>query len=509
VDAVDTFFASVGWNSRLGRLCRTGDLLRLFAKEDINDSLLDTMVDLLASQMEGEQPEAKTVVLNTDISLVMQIDRLWTAYNTEPQLANIRAIGAQISEDGTKRIVFPVNVRGIHWAVIEISLSARTIRYGDSLGWSLPEEWAERVRRWLRHIAPGEFEVGKPIPVPAQGDGYSCAIIAMNTMLRLVQTEAEPWHMQEREERRWEWIIVICAAEGRYPVEDFGLPRDWKPLSTMASLDTENEQRTCSSPFSHLSFPSSSPSSPATSPRPSSPLTATSSMPTLEPLTDTENSDVEADGTGWEFGSMENNGWTTWAGDDDRTSESSDLDYVMSLTEDETDALSEPPTEHKRTDAMDSSSRLRKMWAPWSNLDVAAVDVGLATPGTAAPATTLDVGGESNERPQKRARVDTRAPPTAMTKGIMMFFAKVTPEEAERRRRAMAEVEREERREEAEAAGCHARATMMLKMEHKKAKAREGKRRQRERQRAPVKEPVVVAVRGHHALFFFLPSPTL
>jgi Ulp1 family protease len=205
VRAIQRGFATVGWNIRLGRHCRSDDLLRLFANGDINDSLLDTMVNLLSRQLD-ETLQANTIILNTDTPLIMSLDHLWTNYTSEPQLAAIRALAHKIKTYNTQRIIFPLNVGGVHWAAVEVDLTRRTIRHGDSLDWPLPGEWIARIRRWLRHIVPDEFSVGPPIPVPAQDDTFSCAIITLNTILRLV-SDAAPWNVQERDLRRLEWVV--------------------------------------------------------------------------------------------------------------------------------------------------------------------------------------------------------------------------------------------------------------------------------------------------------------
>ncbi|KAJ7677295.1 hypothetical protein B0H14DRAFT_3684172 [Mycena olivaceomarginata] len=69
-----------------------------------------------------------------------------------------------------------------HWTARSLDFSARTIRYGDSLGWKRPKEFFDALEFWLHNSSHPNFVVTDDLPCAKQTDGFSCPIIAVNTI---------------------------------------------------------------------------------------------------------------------------------------------------------------------------------------------------------------------------------------------------------------------------------------------------------------------------------------
>jgi hypothetical protein len=144
VRGLERFFETVAWNTSLGGLCAVQDLLLLFEDGNINDRLLDTVTNLLTSDME-RCLSTRVFVADTNLPLVLSRDELWSSFATENQLKAVRNLTDRVLANEVQRIIFPVNVDRVHWAVFEVDIAGRCIRYGDSLGWPVWHRYCTNI----------------------------------------------------------------------------------------------------------------------------------------------------------------------------------------------------------------------------------------------------------------------------------------------------------------------------------------------------------------------------
>jgi hypothetical protein len=445
VNGLDHFFHVVGWDVRIGGLCTTSDLLQLFEDGFICDRLLDSVTNLLVSQIESARTATEVAIVDTNLPLVLSMDELWVSYKTERQLTALRILTDRIHTDGLERIIFPANVNDNHWAMFEINIAERMIRYGDSLGMPAPAFYVSRIQRWMRHVTTDKFVVGPPLDVPLQADSWSCAIVSFNTILRCISNVAR-WTSTRKDLLRLEWVLLVCFTGGAFSSSQFGLPGDWL-LRTFgltpacSSGDSDSASTTSQSCTGHFAFEDRlTPDSSSTSTPPSS----DPPMPALEDICDTGDEDSGSE--------------SAWSPSDDEDDDSRDdgaeggcgvVRSLRMLDSDEDEAPAQGAAHHGRSD---------------DGLHLQAAVV--------APDAVL--------RPKREYR-DLRA--SSSTKGILAFFAKATREEVERQRQAAAELEREAMMEARAAEERNAEATRVLRLERKRQKTRERKRRERQRRK--------------------------
>ena len=98
---------------------------------------------------------------------------------------DLRHAGAHLvryQPDANGEVVFIAYSPPGHWAAISVT-SEGTLEWADSLGRRPPSTLVTGVQKWLcYHLSSSSFTLGNNFPCSQQTDGYSCGIIALNTI---------------------------------------------------------------------------------------------------------------------------------------------------------------------------------------------------------------------------------------------------------------------------------------------------------------------------------------
>lgn len=101
-----------------------------------------------------------------------------------------------------------------HWACLIIDFQSRTIGWGDSAGRAAPDSLEKRLKAWLGLFSPQiEFSALQALPCVQQTDGYSCGIIAVNTLKHNIFGD-KLWSKSRRETLRIaEFLDILDLSE--------------------------------------------------------------------------------------------------------------------------------------------------------------------------------------------------------------------------------------------------------------------------------------------------------
>ncbi|KAG1865430.1 hypothetical protein F4604DRAFT_1905268 [Suillus subluteus] len=125
IDEVLSMFEHLPWDVELKGFgahasLHTSKLLPLLADLMVNGRLLDALVAAINDHVDEHNG---TVVETLDFANVLLLDSL---------------------HNGTiQRVIFPINVANVHWAIISVDASTQMILYGDSLEWSMPSSYVD------------------------------------------------------------------------------------------------------------------------------------------------------------------------------------------------------------------------------------------------------------------------------------------------------------------------------------------------------------------------------
>jgi hypothetical protein len=97
---------------------------------------------------------------------------------------SVQRLGSIISECSSAIRVTTVSFSPPgHWACLIVDFQTRTIGWGDSAGRAAPASLEKRLKTWLGLFSPQiKFSALQALPCAEQTDGYSCGIIAVNTL---------------------------------------------------------------------------------------------------------------------------------------------------------------------------------------------------------------------------------------------------------------------------------------------------------------------------------------
>src|ERR1700676_3669871 len=73
----------------------------------------------------------------------------WEKYNFDSGFCTLCRVGDALCNGTQGRVIFPMNIEGIHWTLFKVNGIDRQIHYGDTLEWTWPFEDVERIQHWL------------------------------------------------------------------------------------------------------------------------------------------------------------------------------------------------------------------------------------------------------------------------------------------------------------------------------------------------------------------------
>ncbi|KAG1745466.1 uncharacterized protein EDB91DRAFT_1220390 [Suillus paluster] len=157
----------------------TPELLPLLADTMVNGRVLDALIAAINDRVDEHND---TAVETLDFSNLLFLgDTRWSKYHFDKAFTRLHYLGDSLHDGTIQRVIFPVNVANVHWAIVSVDASTRMILYGDSLGWSMPSSYVDAIRRWLKNHGFAPFGKGS-LSHGEQTDSFSCAIVALNTI---------------------------------------------------------------------------------------------------------------------------------------------------------------------------------------------------------------------------------------------------------------------------------------------------------------------------------------
>ncbi|KIJ10720.1 hypothetical protein PAXINDRAFT_16331 [Paxillus involutus ATCC 200175] len=164
---------------------RTSGLRPLLASSQIGGRLLDTMVAAVINEMQAANSVEFDAICVEPLCLsdtLQSSNQRWRNYQTDRAFTRLRAIGSALHDGSLRRVLFPINIRNVHWAVIEVDTTHHTISYADSLDWSWPSQDIDAVQRWLGLHGFAPFNKATTLECGKQLDQFSCGVAAINTI---------------------------------------------------------------------------------------------------------------------------------------------------------------------------------------------------------------------------------------------------------------------------------------------------------------------------------------
>jgi hypothetical protein len=202
-------FTKLGWDIPLegpAKILRTSELASFLSTNWVDGHLLDRILARIADRI-STTPSLGDKVYLEDLTFSLTLrkdDASWKSYAFDNSFRHLRMVGNRIADGTIVLEIIPINIKGIHWAVLFVSASAGEIKYGDSLSWDWPSHDIKRLQQWLRlHELPTFAEAGN-LPSGLQEDSYSCSVAMANIIEHSLFdeplfTDANKHHLRIRE----------------------------------------------------------------------------------------------------------------------------------------------------------------------------------------------------------------------------------------------------------------------------------------------------------------------
>ncbi|KAH7907222.1 hypothetical protein BJ138DRAFT_1129331 [Hygrophoropsis aurantiaca] len=168
---------------------QTHKLTSLLSCSKVSGRLIDASVAATTRQLRTPAPDGSTTlsVESLSLSTALRSDGArWKQYRTHSCFKRLRFVGDSLKDGAIERLLFPVNISNMHWAVFEINSVQTELLYGDSLDWAPPIDDTNTTNRWPQHHNSPELQTASILPHGLQSDSYSCAIAALNTIRHAV-----------------------------------------------------------------------------------------------------------------------------------------------------------------------------------------------------------------------------------------------------------------------------------------------------------------------------------
>jgi hypothetical protein len=179
-----------------GSLAAFGDvqpirLAAIFSSNYLGTDIVDALVSLLSFRLRlSDDPMSNnTLIVDTNfasfLGMLLPIVNGAAAgpiHSSSSAQSYLKKYGAWFHDKDHRHLHLVLYRPPEHWTACSLDFSARTIRYGDSLGWKRPKEFFDALEFWLHNSGHPKFVVTDDLPCAKQTDGFNCPIIAVNTI---------------------------------------------------------------------------------------------------------------------------------------------------------------------------------------------------------------------------------------------------------------------------------------------------------------------------------------
>ena len=158
------------------------DLAGFRSESLVNSSVVDAMMTSIAREVKHIPELAKKVsIRDLTFSEVLRLPaERWQRYNFDRAFTKLRELGKALADGSLTQIIIPLNIADIHRALFLVDATTQQIQYGDSLGWSIPQDDVNQLNCWLHQHGFQSFKIGPLLPRGKQLDDYSCSVAMVN-----------------------------------------------------------------------------------------------------------------------------------------------------------------------------------------------------------------------------------------------------------------------------------------------------------------------------------------
>ncbi|KAG2159523.1 uncharacterized protein EDB93DRAFT_1099873 [Suillus bovinus] len=136
--------------------------------------------EIIVQQMQASDLQFVSVETLDFADILWLNEKWWNNYETDKAFIRLCTIGSALHDGTLHRILFPININNVHWAVIEVNTVNQNISYADSLDWSWPNDNINTINCWLGYHGFGKFDRATTLQHGEQRDSFSCGITAIN-----------------------------------------------------------------------------------------------------------------------------------------------------------------------------------------------------------------------------------------------------------------------------------------------------------------------------------------
>ena len=204
------------------------DLADFLSESLVHTSIVDAIMQSIARDVRHIPTLSGSVsVQDLTFSEVLRLpnDR-WLRYDFDRAFATLQELGDALADGTLTRIVILLNIADIHWALFLVDATVQQIQYGDSLGWSVPQEDVNLLNRWLNQHGFKPFKPGPCLPHGKQLDSFSCAIAMANIARHALFGDALFNDADKHVIRIQEFLNIMAPVSNRIPEFMTTIPDD-------------------------------------------------------------------------------------------------------------------------------------------------------------------------------------------------------------------------------------------------------------------------------------------
>lgn len=184
---LEDMLSKLTWGGKLNGYSRNGttsisNLPRLLMSKWQTDEQMNLMLDLL--RMEVEQASEFDDVEVQSTWFFERLRQGWSdagGYVNAKNFEWIRRRGNEMATGQLRHLALAINLNRNHWVSVVVDVEAKEIRYGDSLGNSIPNLIKDVLAWWTKNHTGVTF-ASRDLPIGRQSDGVSCGFFAWNAL---------------------------------------------------------------------------------------------------------------------------------------------------------------------------------------------------------------------------------------------------------------------------------------------------------------------------------------
>ncbi|KAJ6471521.1 hypothetical protein C8R45DRAFT_1165330 [Mycena sanguinolenta] len=162
-------------------------LAKLFSSDYLDSRMVDAMLTLLLlwTRIIGDE---SLVIATTFAEFIRLLPPIIDGVATGPIIASaggqkyLKKYGLWFQDNDHKKLYSILHRHPNHWTTVRVDFENRRVQYGDGMKWERPADFFKGLQNWIADHHGAEFPVTDDLPCAVQTDGFSCPVIAVNTI---------------------------------------------------------------------------------------------------------------------------------------------------------------------------------------------------------------------------------------------------------------------------------------------------------------------------------------